>query len=150
MTFLMMNNTFDQKRENIVETGMQEVINQVTELQTLLLMSDVYGENMTCIIMNEKLEQLDSSIWTLGLKIDDYRQATEEFQKSPYYKTQKKLFIIQDTTMRLGKAFGFARLMAASSGCRLKLTSPIISVFRKAETAALIVPWAWPRFSTMC
>ncbi len=96
VTFVTINSTMDTKREEIVESGMQGVINQVNELQTLLLLGDVYGANMTCIIMNEKLKQLDQSVWKLGLKIDDYRQATEEFYQSPYYKEQKKVFNEQE------------------------------------------------------
>lgn len=95
-TLVFLNSLMDDKRETFIETSMKDVVNNANELQTMLLMGDVYGEKMTCLIFSEKLKKLDTSIWTLGLKIDEYRLASEDFLENPWYLDQKTIFNQQE------------------------------------------------------
>ncbi|HIH42240.1 TPA: hypothetical protein HA246_01210 [Candidatus Woesearchaeota archaeon] len=89
---IFVNKTLDKEREKVIDTQIEEVINGFNQMQTLLGMGDTYGNRMTCLIFENMLQDLDKSIWELGQKIDKYRQTSEEFFKSPYYRQQKKFF----------------------------------------------------------
>lgn len=93
---VLLNRFMDNHREQFIENGLQDVVNNANELQTMLLMGDVYGEKMTCLIFSEKLKKLDKSVWTLGLKIDEYRVASQDFLENPWYLEQKTVFNQQE------------------------------------------------------
>jgi hypothetical protein len=88
---LLLGKIMNDNRKVYVSDQMQ-IINDLNELQVYSLMTDVYGDKMACVAFNKKLEQWDHSLWDLGSKLENYRAATEEFQKDPFYLEQKKKF----------------------------------------------------------
>lgn len=80
------------QRERVVTERMQEILDEYQEIQTLSLMSNVFGREKACISLESTLAHLDKTIWDAGIKIDRYRQVTEEFTKDPFYVRQKKNF----------------------------------------------------------
>lgn len=73
-------------------TDQMSIIKDLNELQIYSLMTDVYGDKMACLAFQQKLAEWDDSLWDLGLKLDSYRVATEEFEKDTFYLDQKKKF----------------------------------------------------------
>jgi len=92
LAIILVNKTLDKQREKFIKDKLEDVVNGFNEMQTLMIMGEVYGDKMTCMIFNEQLKRLDESIWELGRKIEQYRRISEEFLKSPFYKYQKKIF----------------------------------------------------------
>lgn len=92
LSLFIINTFFDDAREQYINDEMQQMFNSLNEMQTFLLMSETFGDEMACLASAAKLQELDKSVWKLGVKIDQYRVASEEFQKDPYYLKQKKLF----------------------------------------------------------
>jgi len=88
---LIIGNIMNNSRKTYVNDQMQ-IITDVSELQVYSLMTDVYGDKMACLAFNKKLQQWDKSLWDLGLKLETYRTATEEFQKDQFYIDQKNKF----------------------------------------------------------
>jgi hypothetical protein len=91
-TILLISSSLEKRRQNSLDTEMQKIYNSLSEMQVYTLMSDIYGGKMACIAFQEKLRELDKSTWELGLKLDQYRVASEEFRKDPYYVEQKQIF----------------------------------------------------------
>lgn len=91
-TILLLGDFFNDEREEYITTQIQETYNNLNEMQTFTLMSEIYGDEMACLAFKSKLKKLDTSLWDLGIKIDQYRVASEEFQKDPFYLQQKKIF----------------------------------------------------------
>jgi len=91
-SLFIINTFFDDAREEYINEEMQQMFNSLNEMQIFLLMSETFGDEMACLASAAKLEELDKSVWKLGVKIDQYRVASEEFQKDPYYLKQKQLF----------------------------------------------------------
>lgn len=86
-------NTFlNVQRERAIIDRMEQVLDEYQELQTLSLMSNVFGRDMTCISLENSLRHMDRTLWETGVKIDKYRQATEEFFEDPFYLQQKTRF----------------------------------------------------------
>lgn len=83
---------FDRQREIRITQMEEEMFNNLNEMQTFTLMSEVYGDTMACLAFKNTLQKLDKSVWDLGMKIDQYRIASEEFQKDKFYLLQKKSF----------------------------------------------------------
>lgn len=88
---LIIGGVLNDSRKASVNEQMQ-IINDVSELQVYSLMTDVYGDKMSCLAFKTKLQQWDHSLWDLGLKLESYKTATEEFQKDPFYIEQKTKF----------------------------------------------------------
>lgn len=91
-TIFLVGSALDGGREEVIDEEMQGMYNSLNEMQTFLLMSEIYGDEMACLVFDEKLRELDRSMWDLGRKIEQYRTASEEFRKSEYYARQKRLF----------------------------------------------------------
>ena len=91
-TLLIIGDVFDSKREETINRLIQDTYNNLNEMQTFMLMSEIYGDEMACLAFQSKLTNLDESLWQLGIKLDRYRVATEQFQKDPFYLTQKRVF----------------------------------------------------------
>ena len=83
---------FNTRRESRINSMVDEAYGNLRDMQTFMLMTDVYGTEMGCLAAQSKLQQLDQSIWDLGVRIDRYRVATEEFQRDSFYLDQKKVF----------------------------------------------------------
>jgi hypothetical protein len=82
----------DDERQTFINQETQKTYNSLNEMQVFLLMSEIYGDDMACIAFENKLRRLDDTVWNLGLKLDQYRVASEEFVKDPFYKEQKAVF----------------------------------------------------------
>ena len=91
-SLILINNILGDKRQEYINSEIQTMYNNFNEMQTFILMSEIYGDKMACIAFKNKLEVLDQSIWKLGMKIDQYRVASEQFFRDPYYFQQKKIF----------------------------------------------------------
>ncbi|MBN1157578.1 hypothetical protein JXA85_08215 [Candidatus Woesearchaeota archaeon] len=92
VAMLLMSSFFYNERQDYIDTEMQNMYNSFNEMQVFMMMAETYGDEMACLAFQSRLAGMDREIWDLGLKIDRYRQSSEEFQKDPYYKEQKKLF----------------------------------------------------------
>ena len=88
---LIIGSVLNESRKTSVTDQMQ-IITDVSQLQTYSLMTDVYGDKMACLAFKSKLSEWDKSLWDLGIKLESYRTATEEFQKDPFYIEQKQKF----------------------------------------------------------
>ncbi len=91
-TILILGDVFDSEREETINSLIQDTYNNLHEMQTFMLMSEIYGDDMACLAFKSKLDDLDDTLWELGVKLDRYRTATEEFAKDPFYLAQKKVF----------------------------------------------------------
>jgi len=92
LSLFLLSSLFDQRRQSFLDSETQKMYNSLNEMQTFMLMSETYGNEMACLAFDAKLKELDTSVWDLGRKIDQYRVASEEFTKDPYYLEQKKVF----------------------------------------------------------
>jgi hypothetical protein len=91
VTILVIGNMMNTERKSYVQDQMA-IISDLNEIQTYSLLSDVYGNKLACIAFKQKLNEWDKTLWSLGLKLEQYRVATEEFEKDPFYLEQKKRF----------------------------------------------------------
>lgn len=88
---LIMGNLLNDDRKSYVEDQMK-IIGDLNDVQTYSLMNDIYGNKMACLAFKKKLKDWDKTLWDLGMKLEQYRVATEEFQKDPFYIQQKTKF----------------------------------------------------------
>ncbi|MFW6230618.1 MAG: hypothetical protein ACOC32_01190 [Nanoarchaeota archaeon] len=86
------NTVLNDKREEAVLGRMNDIVQEYEEMQTLFFLSDFFGEESTCIALESMLASMNKDLWDLGIKIDSYRQASEEIAESPFYFEQKKHF----------------------------------------------------------
>ncbi|MFW5852698.1 MAG: hypothetical protein ACOCUR_01590 [Nanoarchaeota archaeon] len=91
-SILLSNFFLTEMREDAVVDRMSDMMRSYEEMQTLVLMSEFFGEESTCIALESMLSSMNEELWELGIKIDQYRQVTEEFSQSPFYYEQKKHF----------------------------------------------------------
>jgi hypothetical protein len=91
LTIILLGGVMNNQRKQYVEDQMTTIA-ETNEVQTYLLMSDVYGQKLACLAFKKKLSEWDKSIWDLGMRLESYRIATEEFQKDPFYLDQKRRF----------------------------------------------------------
>jgi hypothetical protein len=91
-TIVLISGSLEQRRQNSLDGEMQGLYNSLNEMQIYMLMSDTYDSKMACIAYQEKLRDLDKTVWELGRKIEQYRVTSEQFRKDPYYTRQKQLF----------------------------------------------------------
>lgn len=82
----------NMQRERVIIDRMEDVLDEYQELQTLSLMSDVFGKEMTCLSLEKRLSHMDKTLWDTGVKIDRYREVTEKFITDPFYLSQKRKF----------------------------------------------------------
>ncbi len=80
------------QREQVVVDRMEQILDEYQEIQALSLMSDAFGKEMTCLSLESTLSHLDKTLWDTGLKIDKYREVTEQFITDPFYLNQKRKF----------------------------------------------------------
>lgn len=91
-TILLLGRVLNDKRQTVVSGEVSQLYSQLSEIQTFFLLSQTYGNEMACLTFEQKLKDLDSSIWQLGIRLDQYRAASEEFTKSSFYLDQKRVF----------------------------------------------------------
>lgn len=92
MILFVVSDKVADERENYIEGEMRRIYQSLSEFQTFFLLSEIFGDEMACLAFQTKIRELDRTIWDLGRKIDQYRVATEEFQKDPFYLEQKRIF----------------------------------------------------------
>jgi len=86
----------NSQREVVLDGKMSEVLDEFEEVQALTSLMKMYGENATCITLKSRLKLLDSKIWKLGEKIENYRQLSKDYMNDPYYLLQKQKFNRQE------------------------------------------------------
>ncbi|MBN1793078.1 hypothetical protein JW826_05330 [Candidatus Woesearchaeota archaeon] len=91
VTILFLGSVMNLERKDYIEEKMS-ILSDLNEIQTYSMLSDVYGNRLACLAFKKKLTEWDKTLWDLGLKLERYRAATEEFQKDPFYLDQKKRF----------------------------------------------------------
>ena len=119
-----LNGYLNAKREKEVVDRMQDILDEYQEVQTLSLMSDVFGKEMTCLTSENTLSQLDKTLWDTGVRIDRYRQATENFVTDPFYLEQKIKFNRNEVTY-------FSMFQKMKEACNVNQT--VISFFYKKK-----------------
>lgn len=92
LSIMLFGDYLDSQREQYINQEVQKMYNNINEIQTFSLMSDTYGDEMACLSFRSKLRELDQSIWNLGVKLDQYRTASEEFVSDDFYREQKRIF----------------------------------------------------------
>ncbi|MEK6874264.1 MAG: hypothetical protein AABX52_00775, partial [Nanoarchaeota archaeon] len=97
-TVVLIGILLDNKREIRINDLSGGMLASISEMQTFELMAETYGDSMACLAYRSKLENLDKSVWDLGIKIDSYRVASEEFQTDPFYRDQKRSFNENEVT----------------------------------------------------
>ena len=118
VSILLLSNLMEDKRQQYLDQETQKIYNNLNEMQTFLLMSQTYGSDMACLAFDAKLKELDQTMWSLGQKIDQYRVASEEFRKNPYYLNQKMVFNENEVfymmlLQKLKKECGFTQTVIA-------------------------------------
>ncbi len=92
ITILFIGNLLDTKREEKIDSEFEQIFREFRNMETLFLMTEFYDDKMACLAFEEKLKELDETIWEMGKRLERYRSASEEFYESGYYKKQKKAF----------------------------------------------------------
>lgn len=82
----------NKQRESAILDQMGTVVGNYEEMQTLTMMSDVFGQEVTCLSMQARIKKMDKELWDTGIKIDQYRAVTEQFMTDPFYIEQKRRF----------------------------------------------------------
>jgi hypothetical protein len=113
------------QREQAIIDRMEEVLDEYQEIQALSLMSDVFGKEMTCLSLKNRLAHMDKTLWETGLKIDKYREVTEKFITDPFYINQKKKF-------NRNEIIYFSMLKEMKDWCEFNQTV-ILYFYRKKE-----------------
>ncbi|MBI5072852.1 hypothetical protein HZA99_03470 [Candidatus Woesearchaeota archaeon] len=91
-TIYFSNVMLNRQRESAILNQMGTFVGNYEEMQTLTMMSDVFGQEVTCLSMQARIRSMDKELWDTGLKIDQYRAVTEQFMTDPFYIEQKRRF----------------------------------------------------------
>jgi hypothetical protein len=92
ITVIITANFLNQGREQIIDVRLDDLASDYKDLQTILLLSEIYGDEFFCIGVREQLNNLDQSLWKTGEKIEKYQEASSTFTKDPLYNNLKKIF----------------------------------------------------------
>ncbi len=118
------NSLMNNQREDTVVTKMSTIVKDYEDMQTVLLMSELLGQESGCIALESMIAKMNTGLWDLGKRIDEYRKVTEEFATDPFYLAQKKEFNRQEVLY-------FSMLKSMNERCNLNQT--IISYFYKKK-----------------
>ena len=124
VSILFSNNLINSQREKTVLEKMNQVVGEYENIQTLIFMSEFFGEDSACTGLQSTLSTMDKGLWDLGLKIDLYRQVTENFMQDPFYVEQK-------TEFNRKEVLYFAILKKMKDMCKINQT--IVSYFYKKK-----------------
>ncbi len=91
-TIYFSNLMLNKQREGAILDQMGSFVGNYEEMQTLTMMSDVFGHEVTCLSMQARIKSMDKELWDTGIKIDQYRAVTEQFMTDPFYIEQKRRF----------------------------------------------------------
>lgn len=92
VSVLFIGRILDESRAKKLDDQVRQLYKEFNDFQTFFLMEQTYGDDMACLAFESKLKEMDTSIWKIGQKIDQYRAATEQFRKDVYYTEQKTIF----------------------------------------------------------
>ncbi len=92
MSIIFVTKLLDTKREAIIDERLDQLLSDYRDTQTIMLLSETYGEDFLCIGLKTKLEELDKSLWQAGSKIEEYQEASSTFVKNQDYIRQKRMF----------------------------------------------------------
>lgn len=92
MGIILVGFVFSDARENRVNQDMSSIITDISDIQDVMLMSNVIGEEGMCQAFSEIKTEMDENLWQLGMILDNYRIATEEFTESEFYRENKRRF----------------------------------------------------------
>jgi hypothetical protein len=84
------------EREKYLDERMNSVVDDFEEFQALSTLMNVFGENATCLTLNSQMRLMDTKIWALGEKIDNYRTISKDYINDPYYQQMKEKFNRQE------------------------------------------------------
>jgi hypothetical protein len=82
------------KRESKINELRDEVIDEVENMKAFTAITSLLDKGNNCGILQTQLTYLDKSVWELGKKLDAYEQASKNIFTDPFYKKQKKRFIV--------------------------------------------------------
>jgi hypothetical protein len=125
ITIYFTNIILNKQREDAIDERMTSLIENYEEMQTLSMMSNLFGEEGTCLIMQAQLLNMNKEIWETGRKIDQYRTITEEFMDDPFYLEQKRRF-------NLNEALYFSLLEQMKKSCEVNQTT-LLFFYQKKE-----------------
>lgn len=92
LSVLLVANILGLNREQVVDERLNQLSADYKDINTLFLLSEVYGDEFYCIGLQTQLKDLDKSLWDTGAKIENYQEASSTFVKDPYYTKLKTLF----------------------------------------------------------
>jgi hypothetical protein len=92
LSLLLVGALFDTKRQQNIDLRFQNMYADLNDIQKIILISSAYNDTISCQAFSVKLSDMDKKIWDAGMKLEQYRSASEEFRKSQYYLDQKKVF----------------------------------------------------------
>lgn len=92
LSMLLFASFLENGRKEYLNEEMSAVQSQIRELQTFDTMSDSFGPEMACLVAQRSLEELDENIWDLGIRLENYEQASSDLYDDPFYKEQKRMF----------------------------------------------------------
>jgi len=86
----------NSEREKYLDERMNSVVDDFEEFQALSNLMNVFGENATCLTLNSQLRLMDTKIWALGEKIENYHLISKDYMNDPYYHQLKEKFNRQE------------------------------------------------------
>jgi len=90
------NQLLNNQRETELEQLRDEVIDELENMKAFTAISGLIGEEDNCDILQAQLYYFDESVWDLGKKLDSYEEASRNIFVNPYYKQQKKRFVVNE------------------------------------------------------
>jgi len=125
LSIYSLNLFLNTQRERVVVDKMEAILDEYQEIQALTLMSDVFGREMSCLALENTLSHMDKTLWDTGIKIDQYREATEKFITDPFYLRQKEKF-------NRNEVIYFTMLQNMKQWCQFNQTT-LLYFYRKKE-----------------
>ena len=92
LSLLLVGSFLDNKRQQSIDTRFEKMYADVGDMQKILLISGAYNGTVVCQAINTKLNSMDRTMWDAGMKLEQYRVASEEFKTADYYSDQRKSF----------------------------------------------------------
>ena len=89
---LVVTSVMNNERQGIIDERTDLLLSEYKDMETINLLSEIYGEEFFCIGLKKKLEELDKYLWDTGSKIENYQDASSTFVKDQSYVKQKKTF----------------------------------------------------------
>jgi len=115
----------NSEREKNLDERMNEVVEDFEEFQALSSLTHVFGENVTCLALNSQLRLMDTKVWALGEKIENYRLLSKDYMDDPYYQVMKEKFNRQEVLY-------LSNMLEMRKACGLNQME-ILYFYRKSE-----------------